>query len=109
MPMGKVQVEVELSSTEDEALLRRGMIQPNQLRRTKVSMLVDTGATLMSIPEEEMRKLDLPVFKEMTSRYANGQSSIRKVYGPVRIQIMGRETAVLTLASHPGMPCLLGQ
>jgi len=107
--MGKVWVDVELTSTGDEELLRRGHIQPGQVRHIKLSMLVDTGSTLMSIPEEEIEKLGLPVFKEMTSRFANGQTATRKIYGPVRIQIMGRETSVLTLATHPGMPALLGQ
>ena len=107
--VGKVFADVELVSTEDEVLLRRGHIQAGQVRHARLNMLVDTGSTLMSIPEEEIAKLGLPVFNEMTSRFANGQSATRKVYGPVRIQIMGRETSVLTLAAHPGMPSLLGQ
>ncbi len=107
--MGKVVVEVELINSGDEELLRRGHLKAGQVRRIKLPMLVDTGSTAMSIPEEEIKKLGLPLFTETVTRFANGQSTTRKVYGPLHVQIMGRNTAVVTLASHPGMPALLGQ
>jgi hypothetical protein len=43
------------------------------------------------------------------SKFANGQRSARKIYGPVKLEIMTRSTAVLVAASHPGTPALLGQ
>ena len=50
--MGKVMVQVEMSSYDDEAAVEEGRLKPEQVRRSKVDALVDTGATLMVLPEE---------------------------------------------------------
>ena len=107
--MGKVLVDVEIVNHEDEGLVARGHLTANEVRRTTVNTLVDTGAMLVSIPEDEIAKLGLRVVREAVSKYANGQKSVRKIYGPVHIKVMGREDHVLVMASHPGMPALLGQ
>ena len=107
--MGKVLVDAEIINHDDEVLLSKGHIKPDGVRRTTVNMLVDTGASLVSIPEAEIAKLGLSVVREAVSRYANGQKAVRKIYGPVRIRVMGREDHVLVMASHSGMPALLGQ
>lgn len=107
--VGRVVVDVEITNNDDEANLRSGFIKPDKVRRAVVPMLVDTGATTMTLPEELIKKLGLTVIKEVTSRFANGQSSIRKIYGAVHLSIMGRDTVSYTLASPPGVPALLGQ
>lgn len=107
--MGKVNANVELFNAYDEERVRNGILNSEQVRHTMVETLVDTGAMLVSIPEEQIVKLGLSVVREAVSKYANGQKSVRKIYGPVRIKVMGREDHVLVMASHPGMPALLGQ
>jgi predicted aspartyl protease len=107
--MGKVNVNVEVFNAYDEERVRNGILKPELIRHTAVDTLVDTGAMLVSIPEEEIAKLGLSVVREAVSKYANGQKAVRKIYGPVRIKVMGREDHVLVMASHPGMPALLGQ
>src|SRR5436190_1903443 len=106
---GKVIIKAEIFSAYDEERVRNGILKPELIRQTSVEMLVDTGAMLVSIPEEEIAKLGLRVVREAVSKYANGQKAVRKIYGPVRIKVMGREDHVLVMASHPGMPALLGQ
>ena len=107
--LGKVNVNVEIFNADDEVRVCDGTLKPEQIRHIIVETLVDTGASLVSIPEEVIAKLGLRVVREAVSRYANGQKSVRKIYGPVRIKVMGREDHVLVMASHPGMPALLGQ
>lgn len=107
--MGKVLVDVEMMNYDDEVMVARGHLKATEVRHTTVNTLVDTGAMLVSIPEEEIARLGLRVVREAVSKYANGQKSVRKIYGPVRIKVMGREDHVLVMASHPGMPALLGQ
>ena len=107
--LGKVLVEVELFSSGDEEMVERGQLKSEQIRTSKIEALVDTGATLMSLPQEELDKLGVRVFSERTSRFANGQTAIKKIYGPIHIRVMGRDALVAATASHPGMPSLLGQ
>jgi predicted aspartyl protease len=107
--MGKVNVSVEIFNADDDVRVSDGILKPEQVRHTSVETLVDTGAMLVSISEEEIAKLGLRVVREAVSKYANGQKSVRKIYGPVRIKVMGREDHVLVMASHQGMPALLGQ
>ena len=107
--MGKVVVEVELISSDDEAKCAEGTLRPDQVRRLKMPLLVDTGCTLLSIPKVEIDRLGLRVVKEVQSRFANGQSAMRKIYGPVVIKLQGRVDIVLAMEGHPGMPGLLGQ
>jgi predicted aspartyl protease len=107
--MGKVIVNVEIVNNDDEVMVSRGLLKEGEVRHTMVETLVDTGAMLVSIPESEIAKLGLRVVREAVSKYANGQKAVRKIYGPVRIKVQGREDHVLVMASHPGMPALLGQ
>src|SRR5579862_8989172 len=93
--MGKVIIDAEIINNDDEGSVARGQLKPNEVRRTTVkNMLVDTGAMLVSIPEEDITKLGLRVVREAVSKFANGQRSVRKIYGPVRIKVMGREDHV---------------
>lgn len=107
--MGRVLATVEFFNAFDEDKVKDGTLKPDQVRHTTVEMLVDTGASLVSIPEADIAKLGLRVVREAVSKYANGQKAVRKIYGPVRIKVLGREDHVLVMASHPGMPALLGQ
>lgn len=107
--MGRVMVDVKLINSHDEEKCEEGLLKPDQVRQTTVRMLVDTGSTLLSLPEAEIQKLGLRYFKEMQSRYANGQVASRKIYGPVTIEVQGRKDSVLAMAGHPGLPALLGQ
>ena len=105
--MGKV-IDGDIQR-DDEVRVSDGALKLELVRHITVETLVDTGAMLVSIPEEAIAKLGLRVVREAVSKYANGQKSVRKIYGPVRIQVMGRQDHVLVMASHPGMPALLGQ
>ena len=107
--MGKVVVELELVNAEDEADCRRGFIKPDRVRRAKVRALVDTGATGLCLSEETIKTLGLSVIKEVTSRFANGQSAQRKVYGTVIINIMGRSAISWTVPCPKNVPALMGQ
>src|SRR5258708_4879818 len=81
--MGRVVVDVEVVNSYDEESCKKRLLKPEQVRRIKVSALVDTGATLLSIPEEEIKKLGVQLYREAVSKFANGQKSVRKIYGPV--------------------------
>ncbi|HYF50541.1 MAG TPA: retroviral-like aspartic protease family protein [Planctomycetota bacterium] len=107
--VGKVTVDLSLSSVEDDALAKSGHLQAAQVRRQKVSAIVDTGATLLVLPEHVIQQLGLPVVRKVTSRFADGRRMERNVYGPVRLEVQGRVVNVDALGGPPGVPALLGQ
>jgi clan AA aspartic protease len=107
--MGKVFQEIELVNTGDEVLHRHGMLAAEQIRRVKLTALVDTGATLLSVPEDVIQKLGLPLLKQATTRYADGRTERCNIYGPALIRVLGRVETVSVLAGHTGQPALLGQ
>ncbi|HLX61601.1 MAG TPA: hypothetical protein VKX17_10000 [Planctomycetota bacterium] len=107
--MGRVVVKVELSNSYDDESCERGLIRADQVRRSTVEALVDTGSTVLCLPEDEIKKLGLKFFRESVSKNASGQKLVRKIYGPVNIKVMGRIDSVLAMEGKPGVPALLGQ
>lgn len=57
--MGRFGVEIELANAEDITLANAGNIRAEQVRRAKVSAMVDTGATRLVLPEAVVNQLGL--------------------------------------------------
>ena len=94
--MGEIRVQVKLSNFADPS------------RRATAEMLVDTGATRVSLPSGLVRRLGLRKVAEARVQYADGRSAWRPVVAPLRIAIDGR-VAVLDAVSGPaGTEALLG-
>jgi predicted aspartyl protease len=107
--MGKIMQKISLANADDEAVCRRGLLSEEKVRRIELEALVDTGATMLSIPEDLIQQLGLPLLRRATTRYGDGRRESRGVYGPVTIRVLGRVEVVSVLAGHPGQPALLGQ
>lgn len=107
--MGKVVTTIEIINGDDEGAFRRGTIPESAIRRVKLEALVDTGSTALSISESDILKLGLPIHSEVISRFANGQTVKRKVYGPANLVCMKRKVIAFVLGGFPNTPALLGQ
>ena len=107
--MGRIMQEIDLANADDEALCRRGFLPKENVRLVKLKALVDTDATMLSIPEELVQQLGLTLLRHATTRYADGRRESGGIYGPVTIRVLGRVEVVSVLAGHPGEPALLGQ
>ncbi len=55
-----------------------------------VEGLVDTGATLLCLPEEVVAQVGLERLREARVRYADNRMERRAVFGPVRVELQGR-------------------
>jgi predicted aspartyl protease len=107
--MGKVWAEIEVSNDSDEVGVREGRLAPEAVRKAEVRALVDTGATLLVLPEEVIGRLGLALRRTVQSRLADGKLHPRRVYGPVLIRAFKRTMSVEALEAPPGVPALLGQ
>jgi len=92
--MGLIHTEIELISGDDLALNRRGFIKPDEIKRIKVSALVDTGAYMLSINEQIKLQLDLQVLDEQEAELADGTLSKVNIVGPVEVRFENRRTTV---------------
>jgi predicted aspartyl protease len=108
-PMGRVVAQVEISNLSDDDKCDEGLIRPEQVRRIAIEALVDTGSTLLCLPEDQIQKLGLKFYRESVSKIARGQKVVRRIFGPVNIKVMGRIDSVLAMEGKPGVPALLGQ
>jgi predicted aspartyl protease len=107
--MGRVMTEATIENLEDLWAAKRGLIQPEQVRRVKVTdALVDTGATLLSLPTAMIQKLGLEKThsKRVVSSLGIGAAD---VYQAVRLTIQGRDCTMDVMEVPDTVPVLIGQ
>jgi clan AA aspartic protease len=106
--MGLVYADLELISGDDLALYRRGFITEDEIKRMRVTVLVDSGAYMLVINDHIKEQLDLPVLEEQTARLAD-ESEIRvEVVGPVEVRFENRSTTVRAMVFPGNTEPLLG-
>jgi clan AA aspartic protease len=106
--MGFTYADIELISSDDLALNRRGFLPENEIKRMRVTALVDSGAHTLVINEHIKRQLDLPVLRETTAHLANEAEVRAEVVGPVEIRFENRSTTVRAVMLPGSAEPLLG-
>jgi len=106
---GRVAEQIEVGNEGDEALVRAGHLRADQVRRVTLTALVDSGATMLVLPEDVIQRLGLPVVRTVRSRLGNGQIVSSTVYGPARLKVLERVANVDVMSVPAGAPALLGQ
>jgi clan AA aspartic protease len=106
--MGLIHAEIELISGDDLALNRRGFIKPDEIKRIKVSALVNTGVYMLSINEQIKLQLDLQVLDEQEAELAYGTLRKVNIVGPVEVRFENRRTTVDAVVLPNETEVLLG-
>jgi len=91
--MGIVHAEIELISGEDLMAARRHIIGEDEVRKTRVTMLVDSGAYQMAINENIQSYLDLPVVDRERVQLADGSVAECDVVGPIEVRFANRRAS----------------
>jgi clan AA aspartic protease len=107
--MGRVLTEATLENLKDLWAAEQGLRPAEQVRRiTVVDALVDTGATLLSLPSRLIRQLGLTQFdrKRVTSSSGSCEAGL---YEAVRLTIQGRKCTMDVLEVPDEVPVLIGQ
>jgi predicted aspartyl protease len=89
--MGRVNVEIEVSSNVDQVLVDLGMLPPDKVRRVRLPAVVDSGAHYLVLPASAVAELGLPPFKRTTVKYADQRRVEREVVGNVLLELQGRK------------------
>ncbi len=95
--MGKVVEKVKFTNVFDPA------------RSVEVEALIDTGATMISLPQKVVDELGLRKFEEVSVRYGNNKTEVKPVYGVVSVEIKGRAGDFDVLAEPKDIQPLVGQ
>ena len=107
--MGRVTTEAAIENMEDLWAIKRGLLPADQARRVTIpDALVDTGATLLSLPTRVIQQLGLArtVSKRVTSRIGLGEAYL---YEAVRLTIQGRSCTMDVMEVPDTVPALIGQ
>ena len=99
--MGMVHANIELLNGDDVSLNRRGMIGEEEIKRLVISMLVDSGAIMLTINEEIRLALDLPIIDHRPSQLADGTRLDLPVAGSIVVRFAGRFCTTNALVSLP--------
>jgi clan AA aspartic protease len=106
--MGFTYADIELVSTDDLALHRHGFLSEEEVKRMRITALVDSGAFMLVINEQIKRQLDLPLLEEQTVRLADESEVKAEIVGPVEIRFENRATTVRAVMLPGSTEPLLG-
>jgi clan AA aspartic protease len=107
--MGRFFVDVEIVNNRDLAVALAGQLDPAKVRRKTIRALVDSGATLMVLPQAVAKELGLPAKKNKVKvRYADGRRGLRVEVDDVRVYLLGRDAAFSAIVEPKRDTALLG-
>ena len=88
--MGLVQADIELINGDDLALVRRGYMDQDEIKRMRINALVDTGSYMPAINENIKEQLQFTVVEKRKAQLANGHIVECDVVAPVEIRFKNR-------------------
>ena len=107
--MGKVLVSAKIENVRDVYDSREGRITSENVRSVEVGdALVDTGATILSMPKRLIAQLGLNLVRTRQARTSAGPITVQ-IYGTARLTIQGRECTTDVSELPDDCPVLIGQ
>ncbi len=106
--VGQVRTTIKLSNRDDVGRSRYGDISPEEIRtETVTDVLVDTGASLLSLPAALINRLGLRHVRDVDIETATGVTTAR-IFGDVELSVEGRSAPFECLEMPGGESVLLG-
>ena len=100
---------IRLTNGHDRQRVLDGTLEPEAVRTVAFEALVDTGATMLAIPEDIALKLGVPFEGTRNVRMANGERHAVPWIGGLRLELCGREMTCDALVMPVGTTALIGQ
>ena len=95
--MGKVIEKIKLTNVFDPS------------KSAEIDAVIDSGATMLALPQDVVDQLALRKHREARVRYANNSYEDKFIYGVVEVELMGRIGNFDVLAEPVGATPLVGQ
>jgi clan AA aspartic protease len=106
--MGLVTTEIELINGGDLEMVRRNLMDKDEVKRMWVTALVDTGAIMLCINEHIQAQLQFPVVDKRKAQLANNEIVECDVVAPVEIRFKNRSTTCRAMVLPGNSEVLLG-
>ncbi|NJN56892.1 MAG: clan AA aspartic protease [Leptolyngbyaceae cyanobacterium SL_5_9] len=100
--------DIELVRGADLVLFQEGYLQEDQISRVTVKALVDSGASMLAIPESVREQLSLRKVDEQQAELADGSLVQFDVVGPVEVRFENRKTIEYAIVMPNSSDVLLG-
>ena len=88
--MGEVRTQAKITNATDEDLVRRGQLQPDEVRSYLADALVDTGAVRTVVPSHVVQTLGITIRGQRVAEYADGRHDVAGITGPLVVEVQGR-------------------
>jgi clan AA aspartic protease len=106
--MGLVYADIELTNAGDAEVAHRGFIRPDEVRRTTVTALVDSGAYTLAINERIRQQLGLEIVDSETGSLADGSRVTIPIASAVEVRFENRNTICRPMVLPGDAEILLG-
>src|SRR5689334_4595023 len=106
--MGRVEAEIELINDQDLIDVRKNVKCEEEIRRMRITALVDSGAQYLCINENIQEVLQLPVRSRKRIELADGSIVHCDIVGPVELRFANRDTLCKALVLPGNAEPLLG-
>jgi len=107
--MGRVTVTAKVENLGDLYLVHKGLLPADEVRSLEAyDALVDTGATILSMPKRMIEQLGLELVRSRPAISSAGAITVN-VYGTVRLTIQGRQCPTEVSEVPDECPVLIGQ
>jgi predicted aspartyl protease len=106
--MGRVTVEVALANYRDIVLGEDGKLAPEEIRRAKVSGIIDSGAARLVLPPRVVQDLGLLHIGETGVRYADQRTARRPIVHDVWLELCGRGSVFSAIVEPDRQDALIG-
>ena len=99
--VGRFSVECQLANHKEVAWAEGGFIPADQVHRTTVSGVVDTGTSRLVLPPSAVVTLGLPESGHTVVKFADGRREPRATVADVQLEYGGR-SGVFSAVVEPG-------
>src|ERR1700730_1504929 len=106
--VGRFSVEFEVANNDDLALVRRNLLQPDQVRRQTIRGVVDSGAAKLVLPRALVKQLGLPLGDKIAVRYADGRQAQRQEVEGAYVELLGRHGTFTAIVEPKRKGALIG-
>jgi predicted aspartyl protease len=106
--VGRFNIEFKVANNDDLALMRRDLLPPHQVRRETIPGIVDSGATMLVLPEAVVKRLGLPMGDRIKVRYTDGRRVQRQAADRAFVELLGRHGTFTAITEPRRETALIG-